>query len=282
MNNSDELALLAMNTPWTLVSSFLTEQSPLEVDDLEIWEWHRENESIHFRREAMLVLSGQTTQNLLGKLYECRPGTLFLIDRNELHDGLYGASAMGLHLWMYILANSIICNLFCCSDGRAEVIRSFIYRDREMLDHLDQAWNRSVSGSSEGWTELSACFRLIACELYRVFKVPGNIFGHRVDVMETIRHYLQENCGRDCSMETLARMAGCSRQHLMRRFRQEFNCTIGDFLELARRERYSELDGRMLVKELADQLGFESASALCHWRKKRQHGVSVVCGKQKG
>lgn len=250
------------------VAAFTGNTGVTAVED-SIAAWHAAHDNRHFRREAMLVLTGSTLQKLEGKFYMCMPGDLFLIDRNEHHSDRYDPESAGLHVWLYILSESVICNIYQTGGGKYSIVRSCVYNSAQETRELHKLWDRIGKKAPEDIAELTARLRLLFCGLYRKLMYPENRSAPE-DSMEIIRQYLAENCGRDSSMAQLSRIAGCSRQHLMRQFKKRFKCTVGEYIDQVRLEKSGELAGRATVKEIADILGFDSASAFCHWRRKKQ------------
>lgn len=249
------------------VASF-TGNTGMTVDG-ETAAWHAAHDDRHFRREAMLVLTGSTLQKLEERFFMCVPGNLFLIDRNEHHSDRYDPDSTGLHVWLYILSESVICNIYQTGEGRSGIVRSCAYNLAQEIRELHKVWDRAGKKAPDDIAELTARLRLLFCGIYRRLRYPENCNAPE-DTMEIIRQYLAENCGRDSSMAQLSRIAGCSRQHLMRQFKKRFKCTVGEYIDQVRLEKSGELAGRATVKEIADILGFDSASAFCHWRRKKQ------------
>lgn len=263
MASPEELSLLFSLSPYRLLSSFACDVAPVRRLRPQEAGWHRAHESHHSQREAMLVLTGHTRQALEGRFYECLPGTLFLVDHDERHDCGYSPSSEGVHVWLYVLEGAVICNLFRCGGQRSELERRHVFGERALVERLNQAWNRAVHGAPEGMAETTALLRVVFCELSRVFL--ADVPAPPADMMESIRAHIREKCGRGCSIAALAQLAGCSRQHFMRSFKGAFGCTVGEMLQVVRREKYIELRGSLPLKQLADRLGFGSSAALCHW-----------------
>ena len=79
--------------------------------------------------------------------------------------------------------------------------------------------------------------------------------------------YIEYQCGKDCSIETLAQLSGYSRTHFVRLFRDYAGCSVLDYINCQRRIRYQQLHHHAPLKSVAEDLGFHSAAAFIHWRK---------------
>ena len=82
-----------------------------------------------------------------------------------------------------------------------------------------------------------------------------------------VMRYIEYQCGRDCSVDTLAQLSGYSRGHFMRLFRDYAGCSVLDYINCQRRVRYQSLHHNAPLKSIAEQLGFRSVAAFIHWRK---------------
>jgi AraC-like DNA-binding protein len=256
------------------VSKNFSELAPCEDSFSE--KWFRENKSwidshhhSHLKKEAMLVLSGETLQVLEGRVYICRPGTLFLINQHDRHNTFYSSHASGIHLWLFFLPTSVSCNIFDCNGQRPLLLRHYSISDHNITERLSEVWSK-IDESPSYVAQLESIFREIFCQIYRFLTNATASSDQTKDPMLAIQNYLRENSGKYSDIETLSQMAGCCRQHFMRKFKKFSNCTVKQYINMVRIYRYEELADSCSVKELADALGFESSSAFCHWREKQK------------
>ena len=63
-------------------------------------------------------------------------------------------------------------------------------------------------------------------------------------------------------------MAGYSRSNFIRLFRKHADCSVLEYIDRARVVRYKSMSTHTPLKMFAQTLGFSSASAFLHWRKK--------------
>ena len=86
-------------------------------------------------------------------------------------------------------------------------------------------------------------------------------------IVERAMEYIRAQCGRDCNIDLLSQMAGCSRTNFTRLFRRYAECSVREYVDRVRIERYKSMNYRTPVKFLAQELGFSSASSFIHWRR---------------
>lgn len=231
--------------------------------------WRRGNSHEHFCREAFFVISGEAVVFAGERFFRCREGTLFLVDPRELHNSCYFPGAWGLHIWMKLQSDSLLCFFYQVVTEASKTVYSVQwscgFEDQAVLKRINAAWDRIGQGAEDAEIELEALFRVVFCELYRRFDPVAD---NRNGMMLHIRKFVRDTCGRGVDINYLARLAGCSRQHFMRRFRDVNGCTVGEVVEDARRGLLETVPPGTPLKETAEKLGFDSASAFCHWRKK--------------
>ncbi len=229
----------------------------------------------HSHREAMLVLENTVTQSLNGRIYEGGPGSLFLFDSNEGHDQGYSSSTPdGAHFWLFLFPNVINCIGDETRGGSQIIDFRAIYRNQELLTLLHATWDDAAAGRLPpeiALPRLHAIFNLIFTEVVKSLTSGSGepeTHSHQHEAISEVRKYLDRTCGRDTDILSLARIAGYSRPHFLRLFRQYAGCRVQEYIDSRRIQRYEQLiaQGRA-KKEIADELGFSSAAALAHWRK---------------
>lgn len=237
--------------------------------------WHRRHQDSHMRREALLILSGKMVQSLNGDYYQAVPNTLFLFDHHEKHDRGYYSSAQGRHLWIFLAPDVLVCNLTSCRQGSYRFTHRYFCKNLDLIRRLENAWDDC--SRQDRWelslAELNALFSFVFAECYRAFSDPEQSeeneyqMPHMQEIMQMIKRYLRENCGRNSGIDTLARLAGCSRQHFLRLFQTYTGMRVKEYVDMVRREKYDQLKNVATVKSIAWELGFSSSAAFLHWKK---------------
>ena len=88
--------------------------------------------------------------------------------------------------------------------------------------------------------------------------------------IDLIKNYIREHTGQKSDIKTLARFASISESHFYRLFRQYAGCTVKQYIDIVRQEKYTLLSRRKRPrKEIAYELGFSSTEALCHWQQRQ-------------
>lgn len=235
----------------------------------------------HTRRdkELMVVLDGEGEVMVGDKILRGGPGTVFLIDGGVVHDNGYPHGApYGIHLWFTLEAGHSIAYAVDLTDSDTDVcVNAFCpYRhlDAEFVQQLLTAWRLAEEhhGTGEYTAELLALIRLRAVQLIRMERehqmecVPDRT-RHR-QLMNMAMRYIERQCGKNCSIGTLAQMTGYSRSSFIKLFRRHANCNVLDFVNRQRVRRYNSMKTKPPVKLIAAELGFHSSSAFIKWRKK--------------
>ena len=279
---NEGLSLLFSLEKRKFISSFYTDCSETKIDGKEL-EWHREHQNSHVKREVMLILSGEAVQSLNGRCFRGTKNTVFLYDHYEKHDNGYPSGSRGHHLWIFMLPELFICNLLDCRNGNFTFTRQYFFRDENMIRRIENVWDEAAKAEVPApyIAELNALLNLVFVQCYRAFsnpeKMEGNEFKapHAHEIVNVIKNYLKDNPGKDSDINSLAHLAGYSRQHLMRLFREHTGYRIKEYVNLIRSEKYERIRDAMPVKEIAWELGFSSSAAFDHWKKYANAGKSA-------
>jgi AraC-like DNA-binding protein len=280
---NDDLSPLISRQARRIIASFHSDVQPVTIGKTEL-EWHRRHQDSHIRREALLILSGKMVQSLNGHYYQATPNSLFLFDRHERHAKGYYPSTQGRHLWVFFAPDVLVCNLTLCRQGGFRFSHRYFCKNQALIRRLENAWDDSAAQAC--WqlslAELNALFSIVFAECYRAFSDPEQggkseyQMPHLQEIIQMIKGYLRDNCGRNCSIDTLARLAGCSRSHFLRLFRSHTGMRVKEYVDMIRREKYEQLKGVATVKSIAWELGFASSAALLHWKKNKLHPPSAA------
>ncbi|OGS35550.1 MAG: hypothetical protein A2293_06265 [Elusimicrobia bacterium RIFOXYB2_FULL_49_7] len=94
------------------------------------------------------------------------------------------------------------------------------------------------------------------------------------DPLERIIQYLNRNYSLKISLQQLAELASCSREHLCRRFRRHYGCTLVQYLENLRLSLAEKLlaTSNLPIKEICSRVGMEDIYYFSK-RFKRKYGL---------
>ena len=230
--------------------------------------------------EILLVLDGACEIMIGDRVYSGGAGAALLIEPGIKHESFYPKTAPdGRHFWILCMPNHLLYNLFC-NDGHD------CARLRELVgyQHFDPQFRETLAGIFETAKRKrgdAACLRelellilLRAAQMARIreeaesFGAYGAEKDNRVRI-ERAMGYIDQQCGRDCDIDFLAQLAGCSRTHFTRLFRRYAKCSVLEYVDRQRLSRCKSLPRNTPVKLFAEELGFSSASAFLHWRKQK-------------
>lgn len=283
--NEEELELLTTCSKWHLITSKEAEL-PVAKPPGNYLKWLDRNSHTHPFREMFFVLSGEVFYSLNGITYRCIPGTIFLIDANEEHDVFYPPSNRDFkHLWFGIIRNAVIMaptysyvngkeqsgsngSLTCRSHSGL----SFIRKWDTLAEHLEFDNMFSVLEMKYAWgnliTELcQECFRrdaIAATAREQTYQ----------EIINIIVEHIRETAGKNLDWAKLARLAGYSKYHFSRLFKQHTGQTVHDFINTCRNDKVRELTSlKFSQKQIAGELGFSYPSAFSRWYRDNRLGI---------
>ncbi len=277
MLNSEKISVLLDRMPRRIVATWnLPERR--EFREPGVAAWRSTHTDSHSYREFMMSLTGPVVQALEGVVYREEPGTLFLYDSEEKHDRGYSpACPDGSHIWFFVMPDLINCVGDELKAGSYSVDFRYCFRSPEVVKYLNAVWEKAAKklvSVELAQAEINALVNLIAAELVQALSPaePGeaksSTDSHQQEMIKEIMKYLDRNCGRDTDVVSLARMAGYSRPHFLRLFRQYAGCRVHEYIDKCRISTYEKLIRQGIpMKNIAGELGFSSTAALGHWRK---------------
>ena len=243
-------------------------------------------EEAHEHREAMVVLDGEYEILFNDRVYHVTPGTAFLIDKEEPHEGWYPEDTpfTGRHLWIHLLPEHFVYSLwYNDGDGYKHLrwVSSYHHYDPHGQKLIHDAWDkaRESGGSPEFLAEVSLRLQLRAVQIVQMRREMEEFDGYNTAKRNEMRirkamDYIDLQCGKNCSIAILAQMAGCSRSNFIRNFRRHAGCSVLEYVNRQRMQRYKSLlkpsrlpDQPTPLKECAQELGFSSPQAFARWRK---------------
>lgn len=280
--NEDDLSILMSCSKWHLVSSVNSDIPPAKPDN-EYLKWITQNSDVHQHREVMLALSGKSYFTLDGVTYQSSPGTIFLLDANEKHDYYYPPSCGDIRHWWFRIVNKTIFTSAPC--GRA--IRRG--QGSNEFNYTFSGYNHAGLAFINAWDELAAndqldkaflgilvknAFAGLVLELCKagynkslgMENKPTEL--HHQTVINAIVEHIRETGGRNLDIDRLAYIAGYSRFHFAKVFKEVTGSPVLVFINLCRQEKFRELSAAgKNKKQISEKLGFSSPAAFSRWLK---------------
>lgn len=238
-------------------------------------------------REVLLVLDGECEYMIGDRIYCGGADTAIFVPPSVTHEAWYPDNAPpGRHLWIIIMPNYLQYNLFSLDkrgvsrDLNIAGFHSFSPNNHQQLLATWEEAERN-GGEPESLAELALLVNLQAVRLVRIYREALHDETHGTEVHNRLlvtnaREYIDIQCGRDCSIDLLAKRVGCSRTHFTRIFRKHAGCSVLEYINRQRLKHYLSMRPDTPVKIFAQELGFSSASAFIHWRKQNVKTDSYV------
>ena len=241
----------------------------------------RERHCAEMTYEIMLVLDGEGDVMINDQVYTGGTGTVFMIPPGVPHDKNYDHNQCnGLHLWMIAWTDLARYSFFRVStekvvqysDNNLRVYRHF---DSELYRGISNLWSNAANTplTREQRREFMALIDYRAAQLIRIEREAprtetiGNI-GRDFMIVQQVKKYIGQQCGRGCQINMLADMFDCSRSRFLKIFRRYAGCTVLEFVDRERIRRYRAFSDSTPVKSIAAELGFSSSSSFIHWRQR--------------
>ena len=251
-----------------------------EVANLKTTRNPRVQES-HPEREILFIQSGKNNFLLNGRIYSAAPGDVFFINSWIPHQCDYGTIKTDFrHLWIHFHEKRLF-GVFCLSRQSLHTSRVLNWEySGHLLWLLNERWNRArlEPGHSATRQEIYLSIARILVEeiAYLSAHELPQISSNQEQIAVWIKNYISIHYGRNASMYELEKLTGYNRFYLMRLFKKEYGMTIGEYINCVRRGFVSAAAEKgMLQKEIALQLGFQSAAAFWLW-KKRDHEKQIA------
>ena len=226
----------------------------------------------HPHREIMLSLAGTCEYYFDRKLYQCTPGTLFLINHDVEHEYLHDSKAEKiLHLWTYALEDrSIVVRCIAINRGKPQVLSSAILPPGNGLD-LEYLWDRFDDATEQDRALRLQFFKLAMALRFGQFLESAELARdqYHLLVVQAALERIQMNFINGINVAQLAKNSGYTRFHFARIFRQITGGTIQDYIDQCRLKKLQKLQElNLLQKEIAAQLGFKNTRSYYKWRNK--------------
>ena len=262
---------------WRLVGTgFPADLRP--VRDVRHARWAARHSHAHANRELLLVLSGRGRVSHGGAIYPSGPGSVFLFDSMTSHDVGYPSShPVAEHLWITFVHDQCAASVVKVRPGRRYSLAP--WRRLLPLSELGLVTTDALFPRPEDdrlppellRMRCAAAAQLLVAALVEDASRSPTIqtSDFREQVVLAIQRHIREHAGRGCRLESLARIAGYSKFHFLRLFRQYTGAGLHEFINDCRRLHCRSMtDGGASQKSIASALGFAHPSAFTRWRKR--------------
>lgn len=276
-NISQTTAKLLLNSHnWKVVSSAFKSELPTKRDKQHL-EWLKLNTDSHQHREHLFILKGTITCSLNGKCYQTSPGALFLFNHFETHDKYYSPFSREFeHLWVHFLGKHIILRIIKSKNGQIKNYeKEYIISKDFLFTSLKQAWDKL---SSDKFTEnmkrkyMTSALSLIFLDIIEQdFSNSPNAStsDYRTSKISMIKEHIKETAGAGLTIDILAHLAGYSKFHFLRIFKENTGMRVHEYINKIRLKKVNEmLKKGYMKKEISYTLGFSCPAAFTNWHKK--------------
>ena len=260
---------------WNLVSTHCTpDVLPFTKDPGK--RWRKIHNHAHAYREILIPLTGKVAYGLDGRVYPCMPGTVMFFDCLVDHDD--GYPPLGgdfVHLWLGVVERHLSMSFLMRKKmGKVSGVRMRrIFSGEDLGMDISRLW--SDLDRSAGLSAKLTRMRLVSMISLVVSRVveagyeeeqtrePGDL--HEMVISAATKH-IQATAGKGVSLDSLARMAGYSKFHFHRMFKEHMGRSIQEYVDYCRIEKAEELRSEgVKLKDVSDALGFSCPSAFSRW-----------------
>lgn len=222
-------------------------------------DWLDNHEQSHGSREFLAVIRGTALLRVDGRPIRLNQGEFLAIEPWVLHTVGHLPDESAIYWWCMLEPGRF--NMLLWRQNRIDSYQ--IMEAGNFVRILDE----TLSGSRDPATvtELEHFAAGLICRFFRMRKSDEKL--HQEKVVQKVLAWLEDTAVLKCSLTTAASLAGYSRTHFQRLFRQYTGETFYDYLQRKRLERYHALRRKSTTtkKEMAYLLGFTSTAALNHW-----------------
>lgn len=276
----DRFPILSAPERWHFVCSAL----PIEeqaVSNAAYARWAEAHRDQHNHAEILFCLEGETYERFAGRDYRCRPGSVFLFDADEAHAKNYPQDGKSFtHLWIMVLANDVIANVYCQRGEQSAEQRSTpMVLAKAECDLLARCWHLAkhpaawMAPSLRRTVLYSAVFAIVFRAIDNWLTAPGgdDRGKRRQEIVAAVQRHIATHLSEAEDLDVLAHLSGYSKFHFSRIFKACTGETIHAFIDACRLRKSSELLKRgVLCKEVAAALGFSSPAAYSNWRRRQR------------
>jgi AraC-like DNA-binding protein len=276
---NEELLQIILDMPrWRVVSSLFPAEAEEVVDD-EHTKWLSDNSDCHEHlQEVMICLKGESVASHRGKCYLCKPGTIFMFDKMEMHDSFYRSSVNdAVHLWFSFVRGAVFSNLISVDGGEyARIVDHVpVLQFSDSVNLFNSTWlnfakvtgNKPIKFKSQKVlvSLLGIVFELVDIG-YDMEERAYSVHKRHKQAIELIKEYIVETGGSSVDLDELAKIAGYSKYHFLRIFKKQAGLTVHSFIDQERVKVAEDmLNNGYLKTEISEHFGFSSASVFSRW-----------------
>ena len=275
--NEASLLIMLNSKCWKIACS----QLPIETSQLSTKQhdlWLKKNTDKHEYREILLVLKGNSLNSLNGKSYLCSPGSLFLFDKLEEHDRAYSVMNEDIdHLWLQLIEDKIVTRIIKIRNHHLEYCgHNLVIEDKSLVSLVIEAWDSlKTSKLSEDLKRKKLVSRIFVFILELVERdlngdnTAGSAKTYQAQTIDMIKEYIISTSGKNLTIDKLARIAGYSKFHFLRLFKQHAGESVHKYINSIRISKVKSMSKKgYQKKEIGAKLGFSCASAFSRWYRK--------------
>ena len=233
-------------------------------------QWLKNHEHSHVYPEILAVVRGECLLRAGNRTLELREGEMILLKPQERHTSGHLPDDHALYWWCMLAPGKI--EMLLWRDSRLHSISILpIGSFDRVLSRILNECSDPAAGPYAGY-ETTHIMSALICDFFRREQVRDSRTENTYQnaVMQKILIYIDSAAAANCSLNSLASLAGYSRTHFQRLFHEYTGCSFRDYMEKKRIDRYRSLHDKVNLskKEMANLLGFSSTAALNHWEKK--------------
>lgn len=226
----------------------------VEVDYVQNTPDNFRTEHCHEHHEAILIRSGAYSAQVAGHELIARPGELVVYPSATTHRPTYAVDG-GLQM--------MLCKWF--DDRQIEPRALVLHDDHGRLSFmLDWLWQLNAESGRTARGHQRRVFRVWVAELHNQLEQHTSASGAGDDRIRHIQTYLAANLHRNLDLGEIARTIPCTKEHMIRQYKQATGVTpYQDLLRLrVEKARQLLLATDLSVTEVANQVGFQTAGRL--------------------
>ena len=242
--------------------------------------------SVHNMIEFLFVIHGRSRFLLNQKLFSIEAGDLLIIDSWDPHAlGYFPDDHDLIHLWVHLcLHNCYVTFGQIKQPGDAVPI---LYPFSLAYDITDFVRRRcKMAREPDGFMTESSVERYLRTPLNMLLdevlislkKDPADgAGGAGINIIESIKSYIQSTNGCQCSLSQLEKYTGYSKYYISHLFKSETGISIGEYVNeirikyTAEAELYGEKH-----RDIAQEIGFSSNSVFCQWLRRYKDRIDEV------
>jgi len=256
-------------------------QLPIETPQLSTAQhdlWLKKNIDKHQYREILLALKGNSLNSLNGKSYICSPGSLFLFDEFEAHDRAYSAMNEDIdHLWLHLIEDKIAARIIKIRNHHLEYCgHDLVIKDKNLISLVVEAWDSLKNSKLTDELKRKKLVSRMSVFILELVErdlngnsTTGSAKTYQAQTIDMIKEYIIIISGKNLTIDKLARIAGYSKFHFIRLFKQHTGESIHKYINSVRISKVKSMfKAGCRKKEIGDKLGFSCASSFSRWYKK--------------